>query len=286
MDNKIIRVNMQFQTRLVTNAGTSNQLRLSIGGTNIPLPTHTIAEPGLTTATGNAVSNPIPYKKLTAADDSAELAISGDNAWAPYAAFVYGNLDGQLIVPLAYGGPGDSGKPDWVSQDVSEGSDRWKLQTIRHPKSEQDYSKKKVDCVVVLVCSTSWQDAGSPGPFTFQVYGTSGSMHPLLFSMTLPLIERSAPLDRENIHYLVRIPTSTVGVTYGDIHSFALMTATSDLGRLGGLHVHTISADNEGLHAGWSDSSDRDLSVDSHEGSMIIAIDRQPYVNLPGTPIP
>lgn len=129
------------------------------------------------------------------------LGLTGSDRWAPRTAFVFGQVeDGgeRRIIPLAqnfWNSPNS-----YVSQDRTEGTDRWPVSTIVEAGEDDDLR----DLVLYLETAPN-KNAVTPGPLEFSVFGGSEGLPVLVYQTVLADMGKQAPAE-QNGKYIIRLP--------------------------------------------------------------------------------
>ncbi len=221
--SEITWLSLLVGTRDEDHAQSSNGLRLFSGSDEIA----TFAKPpsaGKQGWYGAAVK--LDYDDLIGAPMF--LGLTGTDRWAPRSAFVYGWVDtggGSRTIPLA-----ENIRPlpinPFVSQDTSEGQDRWPLTTI-----SEAGSNTRLRVLLLVMRTRNNQSAQSKGPFELSVYGDSNGLPVLVYQTTLAPVAKQAPGEK-NAHYFVDLQVfqPRVGFTFtsSDLRTAVLTNRSED----------------------------------------------------------
>lgn len=169
------------QTRNEEYAGSSDRIRLLSNGMEVARFGYP-AGPGFS----NVSIIPASLDVDSFLNSNISLAVTSDDAWAPRTAFLFGTLKGSpddYYVPLAQNLQMDdfgSANP-WISQDLSEGKDRWSLGAV----AEAD-ENGPLDSFLVIA-QTMWaQGSQSSGPIQLSVFGNAAGLPVLVYQTALP----------------------------------------------------------------------------------------------------
>src|SRR5262245_24119165 len=214
---RITNLVLFVQTRDEEDAGTSNHLRLFSEGVEIG--TFPQAVPSRGKAAKLSLNGlQLDYEDFVASD--IRLGLTSDDAWAPRAAFLTGNVDGGPLRPLAWNfwfNPNS-----FVSQDITEGVDRWQLKNLVHAKVNDPLQH------LVLVTSTrSAQGAESSGPFEFSLFSKTGRVPVLVYHTVLATVGLQAPAERAGVYFVAFSMPRALEISASQL-SHAQLTLRSD----------------------------------------------------------
>lgn len=216
----ITSLELWMSSRNVRWAGSADDVQVFLGSQAVsfgPPPSMALA------ARVFADSISVPFDRV---NTPISLGIAGRDAWAPREAVLLGLManDGaptlKSAVAVARPVIDDSAGADvWVSQDTSEGIQRWPLSRFQ-PATKDTHLDE-----FLLALLTDQSYAWSEGPIDLQIHALVGGIPVLVYHVTLPPVGKAVPGGG---HYMFRFRLPSPGVQYSALHAVSLINRSDD----------------------------------------------------------